>query len=323
MSNVISLKGLTKVYGNRRVVDNFSLDVEKGHIYGLIGPNGAGKTTIMKMIAGLTLPSEGSIELFGTGDNLGQQRERTSFMIEAPYIDKSFTARENMEYISRLRGVADPCKIDDILKLVGLEHTGKKLVKHFSLGMKQRLGIGMALLPDPEVMILDEPVNGLDPEGIVEIRNLLKKLKDERGITILISSHLLAELSELCTDFAIIDKGVLVECLSKEGLEEKCRSYIEVATDDEEKLATVLEQKLGITNYKVMENKDIRIYEMLDEVAKVSQAITSEGLTILKLHIQGENLEEYFLSIVSPSGEPEVESKSVFGNILRKAGRSI
>lgn len=321
MDNVISLKGLTKVYGKKCVVDHFTLDVEKGHIYGLIGPNGAGKTTIMKMIAGLTNPTEGQIELFGSDSDLNENRERTSFMIEAPYLDKSFTARENMEYICRLRGVADASKIDEILELVGLAHTGKKLVKHFSLGMKQRLGIAMALLPDPEIMVLDEPVNGLDPEGIVEVRNLLKQLREERGITILISSHLLAELSELCTDFAIIDKGVLVECLSKEQLEEQCRSYIEVATDDEERLATVLEQQLGITNYKVMENKDIRIYEMLEELAVVSKTITDAGLTILKFHIQGENLEEYFLSKVSSSGEDESGNKSVFGKLLRKAGR--
>ena len=322
MDNVISLKGLTKVYGEKCVVDHFTLDVEKGHIYGLIGPNGAGKTTIMKMIAGLTNPTEGQIELFGSENGLNENRERTSFMIEAPYLDKSFTARENMEYICRLRGVADVSKIDEILELVGLAHTGTKIVKHFSLGMKQRLGIAMALLPDPEIMVLDEPVNGLDPEGIVEVRNLLKQLREERGITILISSHLLAELSELCTDFAIIDKGVLVECLSKEQLEEQCRSYIEVATDDEERLATVLEQQLGITNYRVMENKDIRIYEMLEELAVVSKTITDAGLMILKFHIQGENLEEYFLSKVSSSGE-ESGDKSVFGKLLRKAGREI
>ena len=155
MDNVISLKGLTKVYGEKCVVDHFTLDVEKGHIYGLIGPNGAGKTTIMKMIAGLTNPTEGQIELFGSENGLNENRERTSFMIEAPYLDKSFTARENMEYICRLRGVADVSKIDEILELVGLAHTGKKIVKHFSLGMKQRLGIAMALLPDPEIMVLD------------------------------------------------------------------------------------------------------------------------------------------------------------------------
>ena len=289
MASVISLKGLTKVYGNKRVVDNFSLDVEKGHIYGLIGPNGAGKTTIMKMIAGLIDPAEGEIELFGSGRDLDANRERTSFMIEAPYLDKSFTARENMEYISRLRGVADSSKIDEML--------------------------------EPEVMILDEPVNGLDPEGIVEIRNLLKRLKEERGITILISSHLLAELSELCTDFAIIDKGVLVECISKEELDENCRSYIEVVTDDTERLVTVIEQDLGISGYKVMENGDTRIYDMLSELKTVSRAITASGLTILKFHVQGENLEEYFLSRVSSSGEESETSKSFVGKMLRKAGR--
>ena len=204
---------------------------------------------------------------------------------------------------------------------MGLANTGKKRVKHFSLGMKQRLGIGMALLPDPEVMILDEPVNGLDPEGIVEVRNLLKRLKDEREITILISSHLLAELSELCTDFAIIDRGVLVECISKEELDENCRSYIEVATDDMERLVTVIEQDLGISGYKVMENGDARIYDMLSELKTVSRAITASGLTILKFHVQGENLEEYFLSRVSSSSDDSNAPKSFVGKMLRKAGR--
>lgn len=217
--------------------------------------------------------------------------------------------------------MADSSKIDEILELVGLANTGKKLVKHFSLGMKQRLGIGMALLPDPEVMILDEPVNGLDPEGIVEVRNLLKRLKDEREITILISSHLLAELSELCTDFAIVDRGVLVECISKEELDENCRSYIEVATDDTERLVTVIEQDLGISGYKVMENGDTRIYDMLSELKTVSRAITASGLTILKFHVQGENLEEYFLSRVSSSGDDSNAPKSFVGKMLRKAGR--
>lgn len=320
MSSVISLRDLTKVYGKKTVVDNVSLDVKKGHIYGLIGPNGAGKTTIMKMIAGITCPTSGAVGLFGREDNLDENRARASFMIEAPYIDKSFTARENMEYIRRLRGVADEKKIDEILELVGLAHTGKKLVKHFSLGMKQRLGIGMALLPDPEIMILDEPVNGLDPEGIVEIRNLLKSLRDERGITILISSHLLAELYELCTDFAIMDRGRLVECLSREELNDKCKSYLEVACDDATKLVTVLEQQSDINNYKVMENNDVRIYDNLEDIAAISNTITKSGLTILKFVVRGENLEEYFLSKVSSSGEENEESKGIVGKLLRKAG---
>ena len=208
MASVISLKGLTKVYGDKRVVDNFSLDVEKGHIYGLIGPNGAGKTTIMKMIAGLTDPAEGEIELFGSGKDLDANRERTSFMIEAPYLDKSFTARENMEYISRLRGVADSSKIDEILELVGLANTGKKLVKHFSLGMKQRLGIGLALLNDPKLLVLDEPVNGLDPLGIQELRALIRSFP-EKGITVIISSHILSEIQQTADYIGIIAKGTV------------------------------------------------------------------------------------------------------------------
>lgn len=321
MDTVISLKSLTKSYGNKKVVDNFNLEIKKGRIYGLIGPNGAGKTTIMKMIAGITLPTLGSITMFDGKESLESSRGGCSFMIEAPYIDKSFTARQNMEYMSKLRGVTDKNKIDDVLKLVGLAHTGNKIVKHFSLGMKQRLGIGMALLSDPEIMILDEPVNGLDPEGIVEIRMLLKKLMEDQGITILISSHLLAELSELCTDFAIIDKGVMVECLTREELENNCCRYIQIHTDDVDKLENVLSQKLKIADYKIMENEDVCIYENEDKLALISKTITDSGLTILKLHTVGESLEEYFLSKVTSSGEENTHNNSVLTKLFGRESK--
>lgn len=320
MNEVIKLKGITKQYGKKKVVDNVNLTVEKGHIYGLIGPNGAGKTTIMKMIAGLALPTEGSIALFGSEENFDENRARASFMLEAPHIQKDFTARENMEYIRRLRGIADKKKIDEILELVGLANTGKKIAKHFSLGMKQRLGIGMSLLSDPEMMILDEPVNGLDPEGIVEVRHLLQKLSEEKGVTILISSHILSELSELCTDFTIIDKGKIIESLSKEELEANCNNYLAIKTDDAEKLTTVLEQKLNITKYVVKEGDEVRVYDRLDEVALISKTITEAGLTILKLNGEGENLEEYFLSKVTPSGSEENAPTGFVSRIIRKAG---
>lgn len=320
MGEVIKLSGISKQYGKVKVVDNVNLTVEKGHIYGLIGPNGAGKTTIMKMIAGLSAPTEGSISLFGSEENFDENRARASFMLELPHIEKGFTARENMEYLRRMRGIADKQKIDKILELTGLENTGNKVAKHFSLGMKQRLGIAMSLLSDPEIMVLDEPVNGLDPEGIVEIRHLLQKLRDEKGVTILISSHILSELSELCTDFTIIDKGRVVECLSKEELSANCRSYIAVKTENQEKLATVLEQSLNISEYIVKEDDEIRIYERLDELEKISRAITAAGLTILKLNSEGENLEEYFLSKVS-SGAPENGAPdSLISRLFRKAG---
>lgn len=319
MDNILQVKGLTKMYGKNKVVDNFNLTIEKGHIYGLIGPNGAGKTTIMKMIAGTCMPTSGSIALFGSEADIDEKRSRASFMIEAPYLDGSMTAKQNMEYIRYLRGVAKKERIDEVLEFVGLANTGAKKAKHFSLGMRQRLGIGMALLPSPEIMILDEPVNGLDPEGIVEVRNMLKKLCEEDGITILISSHLLSELSELCTDFTIIDKGKLIECISKEELEQKCRSYISVAADDIDRLATVIEQELGIKKYKVVENKEIHIYERLDELETVSKTITDSGLILTRLNTEGENLEEYYLSKVTSSGNGEDYKPQGFG--FKKLGK--
>lgn len=301
MKYVLQTKNLTKIYDKTKVkvVNNFNLSMKRGHIYGLIGPNGAGKTTIMKMLAGIIMPDDGSIELFGNSNNLNKERSRMSFMIEMPYIDGSMNARQNMQYIRYIRGVADEKRIDEVLELVGLMDTRDKKAKLFSLGMKQRLGIGMSLLPSPEIMVLDEPVNGLDPEGIVDVRNILKKLCEEQGITILISSHLLSELSELCTDYIIINKGVLVENMSAEELDKKCRTYISVKTNDIERTAAILEQKAGITKYKVIENNEIHIYERLRDIEFISETITDNNLIITKLNTEGENLEQYYLSKVA------------------------
>lgn len=301
MKYVLQTKNLTKMYGKNKVkvVDNFNLNMKKGHIYGLIGPNGAGKTTIMKMIAGIIMPDDGSIELFGNSNNLDKERSRMSFMLEMPYIDVSINARQNMQYVRFIRGVADEKRIDEVLEFVGLKDIRDKKAKLFSLGMKQRLGIGMTLLPSPEIMVLDEPVNGLDPEGIVDVRNILKKLSEEQGITILISSHLLSELSELCTDYIIINKGVLVENMSAEELEKKCRTYISVKTNDIERTAAILEQTAGITKYKVIENNEIHIYERLKDIEFISKTITDNNLIITKLNTEGENLEQYYLSKVA------------------------
>ncbi len=299
---ILKIENLSKSYGKVKVVDDFNMTVEPGHIYGLIGPNGAGKTTIMKILAGLVLPDEGKITMFGESENLDRARTRSGFMIEAPYLDPSMTARQNMEYMRILRGVADRNRIGELLEFVGLANTGKKIVRRFSLGMKQRLGIAMALLASPELIVLDEPVNGLDPEGIVEIRNMLTKLAAEQGIPIIISSHLLAELSELCTDFTILDKGKLVESLTREELENKCRSYIAVKTDNVHILTTVVEQKLGIREYKILENDEMHIYEKIDDIETISRTITDAGLTITRLNPEGESLEQYYLSKVSSDG---------------------
>ena len=302
-NSVISMKGLCKSYKKQEVLHDFSLTVERGHICGLIGPNGAGKTTIMKILAGMFFPSKGELELFGSPDRLDDSRARMSFMIEQPIIAGSMTARENLEYIRFLRGYPDEKRIDEILELVGLANTGKKQAARFSLGMKQRLGIGMALLPKPEIMVLDEPVNGLDPEGIVEVRQLIKRMQEEWGVTVLISSHLLSELSELCTDFSIISRGNLIENLSREELLIRCRNHIALRTDDINKTAAILEDKLQIADYKVMHGEEIQIFERLGDIHHISKTLTDSGLVITRLNEEGQNLEDYYLEKVGDRHE--------------------
>ena len=302
-NSVITMRGLCKSYKKQEVLHDFSLTVERGHICGLIGPNGAGKTTIMKILAGFFFPSKGELELFGSPDNLDDFRSRMSFMIEQPIISGSMTARETLEYIRYLRGYPDEKRIDEILELVGLADTGKKHAGKFSLGMKQRLGIGMALLPKPEIMVLDEPVNGLDPEGIVEVRQLIKRMQEEWGVTVLISSHLLSELSELCTDFSIISHGKLIENLSREELLVKCRNHIAMRTDDINRTAAILEDKLSIHDYKVMHGEEIHIFEQLDNLLHISKTLTDHGFIITKLNEEGQNLEDYYLEKVGEQHE--------------------
>lgn len=298
MSNtVLEIQNLNKSYKNKTAVQNVCLSIEKGHICGLIGPNGAGKTTIMRILAGISRADSGELKFFGSED-LDSQRERMSFMIEAPMIDHRMTAKQNFQYVRYVRGVADEKRIDEVLRFVGLADTEGKRVGRFSLGMKQRLGIGMALISSPEILILDEPINGLDPEGIVDIRLMLKKLAEEKGVSILISSHILSELSELCTDFAIIHNGHLVERLSAEELAAKCKNHITLKTTDTEKTAAVLETALGIHGYKVLPNDEIYIYEMLDKIERISKAITDNGLVLTKLTVEGESLEDYYMSKV-------------------------
>ncbi len=301
--SVLKMNNVSKIYGKKAVVDNFSLSVEKGHICGLIGPNGAGKTTIMKMMAGLAAPNSGEISFFGDSRNLDASRSRISFMLESPIIDKNLNARANMEYVRYVKGVADKKKIDEILDFVGLGDAGKKSARKFSLGMSQRLGIAMALLTEPEIMVLDEPVNGLDPEGIVEIRLMLKRLAEEKNVTIIISSHILSELSELCTDFSIINHGKLIENLSREELLAKCRSYIAIKTNDINRTAAVIEDKLGTKQYKVIHGEELYLFDCLDNIERVSKTITDNGLILTKLISEGESLEEFYLSKVGAENE--------------------
>ncbi len=317
---VIEMQNVDKYYGKNKVLDNVSFSVEKGHIVGLIGPNGAGKTTIMKIISGLAHRSNGEFKLFEASRGIHVNRGRMSFMIESPIIDISLNARQNMEYMRLLRGVADKNRINELLTYVGLEEAGKKPVKNFSLGMKQRLGIAMSLLADPEVLVLDEPVNGLDPEGIVEVRLILKELCEKQGKTIIISSHLLSELSELCTDYIIINHGKIVEALSTEELMMHSRSYISVKTDNISHTTATLENRLNIKDYKVVDDTELRIFGMFDRVAEVSHTITDGGDTILHFALTNESLEEYYLSKVDHN---KGENDKKRGSVLNKlSGRS-
>ena len=297
-NSVITMRGLSKSYKKQEVLHDFSLTVERGHICGLIGPNGAGKTTIMKILAGLIFQTSGELHFFGKNDDLDKSRKRMSFMIEAPIINSKMTAYDNLAYLRYVRGYPDEKKIYEVLEIVGLVNTEKKKCEKFSLGMRQRLGIAMALLSKPEVLVLDEPVNGLDPEGIVEVRHLLKRLTDEQNVTILISSHLLSELSELCTDFSIINHGKLIENLSSEELMIRCRNHISIRTNDIDRTAAILEDKLSIGNYKVLYSEEIQIFEQLDNIEHISKTITDSGVVITRLCDEGQGLEEYYLEKV-------------------------
>ena len=295
---VLKTYNLSKKYKETMAVDKVSMTIKKGQIYGFIGQNGAGKTTIIRLITGLAHKTDGEIELFGQTDNLDESRESIGSLVESPAFYGNMTAKENLEISRLVRGIGSKDSVDKVLELVNLKDTGKKKVKNFSLGMKQRLGIANALLGNPKFIILDEPINGLDPMSIVEIRELIKKLNNELGMTILISSHILGELSELATNYGIISHGKLIEEFTAKELREKCRQYIEIIVDDSKKATVLLEEKLGITNYEVINDNMIKVYEKLDETGKINTMLSLNNVEVKKILLKGQNLEEYFVSVV-------------------------
>lgn len=298
--HVLEIKNLSKKYKNTLALDNVNISIKKGDIYGFIGENGAGKTTLIRMITGLGFPNKGQINLFGESDltEVNIQRKRIGCIIESPALYQNMTAKQNLEIIKTQRGIQERNCIAEVLKIVNLEDTGKKKVKNFSLGMKQRLALAIALLGDPEFLILDEPVNGLDPSGIVEFRNLLKKLNKERGITILISSHLLNELNQLATCYGFIHKGKIVEQITAKELDERCTKHININVDDIEKATFIIENNLNIEEFEVFPNNTIKIYNHLDEVKKISNEIVVNGVGIESINVQGEDLESYFTRLI-------------------------
>ena len=293
---ILQTHELKKVYGKQVAVDGIDLKVERGSIYGLIGKNGAGKTTTLKMISGLAKPTSGSFSLFGkNGSELADVRGRVSCLIEEPGLYPNMTAFENLKAKCLCYGVKGDAYIKELLERVGLANVGKKKAGHFSLGMKQRLGIAMAMVGEPDLLVLDEPINGLDPEGIVEIRDTLTQFSKEKGVTILISSHILEELSKVATHYGIMSKGRLVEQLTAEELADRCSLRIEAVVDRPEIAGTVLE-RLGITNYKVVDKETINISERLEDVAQINRALNEAGVLVSKIMVNNESLESFFLT---------------------------
>lgn len=296
MEYVLTTENVTKVYGKNKVVNRVNMHMKKGSIYGFIGKNGAGKTTFMRMVAGLAAPTEGEIELFGSRD-LERERMRVGCLIENPGAFANMTAKENLEVIRRQFGIAEPA-VDSMLEFVGLLEAGKKKVKNFSMGMKQRLGIAVALLRNPDFLILDEPINGLDPEGIIEIRELLLKLNKEKKISILISSHILGELSKIASDYGIIRDGVLVDEFEAKELDNRCRRCQKIIVDQTELAAGILEEKLHIKGYDVPEQNTIRIFEDLEKAAETNRALILGGVNIKESYFAGQDLEGYFMELL-------------------------
>ena len=297
---VLKTYNITKKYGEQLAVDNVNMTIKKGDIYGFIGKNGAGKTTLIRLITGLIHKSGGEIELLGANEEneLNKARTMVGSLIESPSPYTNMTARENLEVSRLVRNIPGKKCIDEVLELVGLKDVEKKKVKNFSLGMRQRLGIANALMGNPKLLILDEPINGLDPMGIVEIRELLKKINKEKDMTILISSHILSELSELATTYGIISNGKLIEEITAKQLSEKCRQYIDLKVDDTARAVILLERELGISDYEVLEDSNIKVFSNLDNVGEVNSLLSRSGIIVESISVKGENLEEYFMNKV-------------------------
>ena len=297
MDYALITDGITKIYGKHTVVDHVSMHVKKGDIYGFIGKNGAGKTTFMRIVAGLAAPAAGSMELFGSGD-LEKQRQRLGTLIEQPGLYGTMTARDNLEVVRKSYGITGKHAVDEMLEFVGLAQAGKKKVKNFSMGMKQRLGIAIALFRSPDFLILDEPINGLDPEGIKEVRDLLSKLNRERQITILISSHILGELSKIATNYGIIKEGVLIEEFLAEDLKNRCRRCVKLVVDDAQRASTILEEKCQITEYDVLEEGVIRVFDGLDNSWVMNRELIEGGIHLKESYLAGQDLEGYFMDLL-------------------------
>ena len=292
---VIQTTGLSKRYKDNWAVDHLDLRVETGDIYGFIGRNGAGKSTTLRLLCGLARPTQGESLIFGKPIRDSVARRRVGSLIEQPGLYPDLSGRENLRLYATLLGLDSPTRqVDEILETVGLSPKEKKPVKHYSMGMKQRLGVGLALLGRPDLLLLDEPINGLDPEGIWEMRELLLRLNRERGLTLLISSHILGELSKIATRYGIIQQGRMVEQITAGELTQKCTDYLHLQADQPQKAAALLERELHLSRWEMRPEGEIRIYESVDTKA-VGQILTQAGIAVEEMGLHRQDLEGYFL----------------------------
>lgn len=299
---VIQTRNISKCYGKFAAVSDMSIRVNRGDIYALVGQNGAGKTTLLKLVCGLTPPSGGELELFGETSQrqLELGRSHMGTMIETPGFFPYLSAKDNLEYYRIQRG-GKKANVDEALAFVGLDQTGNKKFKNFSLGMKQRLGLALAVMDDPELLILDEPINGLDPMGIKEFRDIILKLNREKQTTVLISSHILGELSQIATTYGFISKGKIVEHVSSEELKEKCRSFLQIEVDNTALASDILKNKFSVENFEVAGANALHINEKYDNPELFVKAFVENGVMVSQVYRSGINLEQYFIKLIGGS----------------------
>lgn len=297
---VFEATNITKKYKQSYALNNFNMEIQQGTIYGFVGKNGAGKTTLIRILAGFSKQTSGKIELFGESDNgkLHKKRGCINGIIETPWYYPNMTAQDNLEICRLQRGITEKGCIKSVLQIVGLQDVSAKKVRDFSLGMRQRLGLAMGLLGNPKLLFLDEPINGLDPVGIIELRELLKKLNKEYGITILISSHLLSELHQLATCYGFIHKGKMIEQITANALEEKCKKYLYIKVCDAVKAEAILRTTFHTGNLEVISENEINLYEAFDKTGEIVKALASEEITVEEISVKGNDLEKYYISLI-------------------------
>ena len=296
--NVIETNGLSKAFGSKMAVDQFDMHVGQGDIYGFVGRNGAGKSTVMRMLAGLAAPTGGEVRVFGMQPREASASRRIGALIESPGLYGSMSATDNLMMKALALGLADPKdKVRDLLDLTGLGSVGSKATKNFSMGMKQRLGLALALLGSPDLLLLDEPLNGLDPEGAREIRRLIMRLNDERGITVVVSSHVLEQLGKMATRYGVIREGRMVREMSAADVDQECSDFLRLDAANPTLALAVLQERFPALRFQSMPDASIRMFGSVD-AGEVGSALNEAGIAIQGLYAHKRDLEEFFVEMM-------------------------